>query len=153
MLLSLVTLFFFFQAEDGIRDGHVTGVQTCALPIYFKIDTTGFKPVQVLDLCTPDFRIGHGDSDIVEGVHLSGEEANLIDDSHRTVYTDRISYPERAKRENHNTGCNIAQSPLKSEAYCQSRSTQYCDDTCGFHSELSQHSQQCDDQNKNAGNL
>src|SRR5207253_6745404 len=29
-----VPLFcFFFQAEDGIRDGHVTGVQTCALPI------------------------------------------------------------------------------------------------------------------------
>src|SRR5690606_40947448 len=26
-------LFFFFQAEDGIRDFHVTGVQTCALPI------------------------------------------------------------------------------------------------------------------------
>src|SRR5690348_18485605 len=26
-------LFFFFQAEDGIRDGRVTGVQTCALPI------------------------------------------------------------------------------------------------------------------------
>src|SRR5690348_17673933 len=25
---------FFFQAEDGIRDGRVTGVQTCALPIY-----------------------------------------------------------------------------------------------------------------------
>src|SRR5437870_13377601 len=32
-MLSL--LFFFFQAEDGIRDGHVTGVQTCALPISF----------------------------------------------------------------------------------------------------------------------
>src|SRR5690606_40328205 len=26
--------FFFFQAEDGIRDFHVTGVQTCALPIF-----------------------------------------------------------------------------------------------------------------------
>src|SRR5437762_12347035 len=26
-------LFFFFQAEDGIRDTSVTGVQTCALPI------------------------------------------------------------------------------------------------------------------------
>src|SRR5689334_23919478 len=25
---------FFFQAEDGIRDGTVTGVQTCALPIF-----------------------------------------------------------------------------------------------------------------------
>src|SRR5689334_24339506 len=27
--------YFFFQAEDGIRDGTVTGVQTCALPIFF----------------------------------------------------------------------------------------------------------------------
>src|SRR5688500_20269192 len=27
-------MFFFFQAEDGIRDYKVTGVQTCALPIY-----------------------------------------------------------------------------------------------------------------------
>src|SRR5438105_12398544 len=37
-LLSLAwterTVFFFFQAEDGIRDPLVTGVQTCALPIY-----------------------------------------------------------------------------------------------------------------------
>src|SRR6266704_3069985 len=30
-MLSLI--FFFFQAEDGIRDRNVTGVQTCALPI------------------------------------------------------------------------------------------------------------------------
>src|SRR5437016_7002016 len=29
-----VCFFFFFQAEDGIRDWSVTGVQTCALPIY-----------------------------------------------------------------------------------------------------------------------
>src|SRR5206468_7732295 len=29
-------VFFFFQAEDGIRDLIVTGVQTCALPIWFK---------------------------------------------------------------------------------------------------------------------
>src|SRR5438876_11217187 len=28
-----ICVFFFFQAEDGIRDGRVTGVQTCALPI------------------------------------------------------------------------------------------------------------------------
>src|SRR5262249_59434217 len=31
---ALCVLFFFFQAEDGIRDWSVTGVQTCALPIY-----------------------------------------------------------------------------------------------------------------------
>src|SRR6267154_5692769 len=30
---TLIDFFFFFQAEDGIRDGRVTGVQTCALPI------------------------------------------------------------------------------------------------------------------------
>src|SRR2546429_2903190 len=29
-----LVFFFFFQAEDGIRDVAVTGVQTCALPIY-----------------------------------------------------------------------------------------------------------------------
>src|SRR5256885_14934565 len=33
----LCFFFFFFQAEDGIRDYKVTGVQTCALPIYQEI--------------------------------------------------------------------------------------------------------------------
>src|SRR2546422_478832 len=32
-------VFFFFQAEDGIRDVAVTGVQTCALPIWMLIVT------------------------------------------------------------------------------------------------------------------
>src|SRR5207302_5976308 len=31
--VTVMLCFFFFQAEDGIRDFHVTGVQTCALPI------------------------------------------------------------------------------------------------------------------------
>src|SRR5207249_8492523 len=30
----ILLLYFFFQAEDGIRDRNVTGVQTCALPIF-----------------------------------------------------------------------------------------------------------------------
>src|SRR2546422_2784726 len=33
-IATLVIFFFFFQAEDGIRDVAVTGVQTCALPIF-----------------------------------------------------------------------------------------------------------------------
>src|SRR5207244_9576588 len=32
-VLAFCVVFFFFQAEDGIRDDLVTGVQTCALPI------------------------------------------------------------------------------------------------------------------------
>src|SRR5690606_41537573 len=34
LCLMLRLFIFFFQAEDGIRDFHVTGVQTCALPIW-----------------------------------------------------------------------------------------------------------------------
>src|SRR3989442_6851706 len=43
--LVLFFFFFFFQAEDGIRDADVTGVQTCALPIYarqFRMPNVGF---------------------------------------------------------------------------------------------------------------
>src|SRR5207248_8230603 len=41
--------FFFFQAEDGIRDRTVTGVQTCALPIYYfwtKQTTLGWQNIK-----------------------------------------------------------------------------------------------------------
>src|SRR5438874_4706564 len=41
--VSLLTLFFF-QAEDGIRDLYVTGVQTCALPIFENSDHTNNRP-------------------------------------------------------------------------------------------------------------
>src|SRR5688500_19830600 len=34
---------FFFQAEDGIRDYKVTGVQTCALPILDLAESSGFE--------------------------------------------------------------------------------------------------------------
>src|ERR1039457_2415283 len=44
--------FFFFQAEDGIRDYKVTGVQTCALPIY-----TNPKPGNHPWLETPSARV------------------------------------------------------------------------------------------------
>src|SRR5437773_8117191 len=35
LIVLFFFFFFFFQAEDGIRDRDVTGVQTCALPIYY----------------------------------------------------------------------------------------------------------------------
>src|SRR6266700_5813697 len=41
--MNIFLFFFFFQAEDGIRDFHVTGVQKCALPI-----SVAPKPVNVL---------------------------------------------------------------------------------------------------------
>src|SRR5207244_5984865 len=40
--------FFFFQAEDGIRDDLVTGVQTCALPIWFGVNWTSTDCLPIL---------------------------------------------------------------------------------------------------------
>src|SRR5256885_7381803 len=39
--LVIDCVVFFFQAEDGIRDYKVTGVQTCALPIYWTTERPG----------------------------------------------------------------------------------------------------------------
>src|SRR2546429_2026914 len=43
---------FFFQAEDGIRDVAVTGVQTCALPIFFRSSLAFFFQSAPEDLQT-----------------------------------------------------------------------------------------------------
>src|SRR5438105_438066 len=50
-ILLFLYFFFFFQAEDGIRDPLVTGVQTCALPIYFpNLTKRGWRHRQPLPL-------------------------------------------------------------------------------------------------------
>src|SRR5690349_23105969 len=43
-------MFFFFQAEDGIRDLYVTGVQTCALPIWPLLVLRGLHPHRRFDV-------------------------------------------------------------------------------------------------------
>src|SRR3989449_2807081 len=50
--LRCMFFFFFFQAEDGIRDVAVTGVQTCALPIYHLIVRQGLKSLLEQENCT-----------------------------------------------------------------------------------------------------
>src|SRR5256885_4599107 len=56
---QLCAFFFFFQAEDGIRDYKETGVQTCALPIFQAVRDGGldfyFRTVQEVWTC-PDTR-------------------------------------------------------------------------------------------------
>src|SRR2546425_6841227 len=50
-------MFFFFQAEDGIRDKLVTGVQTCALPIWSRRDRRAVRgarlPIGSIDVGRP----------------------------------------------------------------------------------------------------
>src|SRR2546422_1628267 len=74
---SLPSFFFFFQAEDGIRDVAVTGVQTCALPIYPPVETTGAKQ-GLIENVGP---VGRTDDDHIRGrvepVHLRSEERRV----------------------------------------------------------------------------
>src|SRR5207249_7460241 len=73
--LWMVYLFFFFQAEDGIRDRNVTGVQTCALPIYFRFGrqrSAGFafslsypSHIPAAEAEVGQFDLGYGNADKV----------------------------------------------------------------------------------------
>src|SRR3989440_6253751 len=55
-LLEFTRVFFFFQAEDGIRDLIVTGVQTCALPISSRRRHTRSDRDWSSDVCSSDLR-------------------------------------------------------------------------------------------------
>src|SRR3712207_7552611 len=67
-LSGVLFLFFFFQAEDGIRDIGVTGVQTCALPIWVPLpgpeqsrpETAAFFTTDVAYHRALDWRFVHG---------------------------------------------------------------------------------------------
>src|SRR5690606_40763953 len=65
--VALSVVVFFFRAEDGIRDFHVTGVQTCALPIYrAPHDILDFERVRMKDLLrNVDQLIGSGVADFI----------------------------------------------------------------------------------------
>src|SRR5689334_23565179 len=52
-MIAFVSVFFF-QAEDGIRDGTVTGVQTCALPIFRKMIIAMARDPRVLVIKVAD---------------------------------------------------------------------------------------------------
>src|SRR5256886_17482287 len=72
-------LFFFFQAEDGIRDLTVTGVQTCALPISegYLIDdgvALGMRRLAIIDLVTGEQPAFNEDQSVA--VILNGEIYN-----------------------------------------------------------------------------
>src|SRR5699024_6020639 len=60
-----LSCLFFFQAEDGIRDRNVTGVQTCALPICYSIFAVGIPElsyfIKALPLAIAAYIIAFGD--------------------------------------------------------------------------------------------
>src|SRR2546430_16355815 len=57
--MHTTSFFFFFQAEDGIRDLTVTGVQTCALPIWFGGITRVAQPMKTASFALLNFSPVH----------------------------------------------------------------------------------------------
>src|SRR6266508_4831982 len=68
---------FFFQAEDGIRDGHVTGVQTCALPIL--LAGPRGRPYE-LDVAEQSRGRSHADTGQIALVRWSTSTSNEVSD-------------------------------------------------------------------------
>src|SRR5690625_2407275 len=86
---------FFFQAEDGIRDGHVTGVQTCALPILeesygiqqetFIYAENSLRNKSILDIHNNIIRSGLEASSAIQG---KADAVNLLSFNSITNSTD-----------------------------------------------------------------
>src|SRR2546422_10435480 len=111
--LGMCSVFFFFQAEDGIRDVAVTGVQTCALPIYKlldrareqreKIGTTGRgigptyedkygrRGIRVGDLRNPE----RAKELVCARVHAANEFLELLGSSERADAAGHVQLLER----------------------------------------------------------
>src|SRR2546422_10765839 len=96
MCCSLI-FFFFFQAEDGIRDVAVTGVQTCALPISISLANPSGSALATLERLAPakgesalalSLRIG-------EGLASEGVTPRFFRAFRRTLdrLTDRLPAP------------------------------------------------------------
>src|SRR5207253_5336109 len=75
---SCFFFFFFFQAEDGIRDGHVTGVQTCALPILTEPGPPDRQGGPVRSAPAAALRLKYvGGPDDVEAIYVSPRDSAL----------------------------------------------------------------------------
>src|SRR5437867_9963762 len=74
--LSLL-FFFFFQAEDGIRDRTVTGVQTCALPIFYLV-ILGIYKVAGVAVGKVQERIGAKRTRVVKGKQMRETSSKVV---------------------------------------------------------------------------
>src|SRR3989441_7303132 len=93
--------FFFFQAEDGIRDKLVTGVQTCALPIWVfgpsvgrlrpsarLMSRTGIAPSAVAVPCSSQASIGAAEgSEVVNLPMISRSEERRVGEEGRSRWS------------------------------------------------------------------
>src|SRR2546426_9361108 len=96
--------FFFFQAEDGIRDYKVTGVQTCALPISFLPGSWPVRPAsgppRVAALRSALRRSGVADA--LEPTALQGDRKSTRLNSSHLVISYAVFCLKKKKNRNYN---------------------------------------------------
>src|SRR6266446_872923 len=78
VLLSLA-IIFFFQAEDGIRDYKVTGVQTCALPISLGLRVAKEATVRDQGVRAALLPIGRSEIELLEPIDAAGGVAKFLE--------------------------------------------------------------------------
>src|SRR5436189_830680 len=87
--------FFFFQAEDGIRDTSVTGVQTCALPIW---PTAGHRTEQTVVVDEVDERLAADDDHEARSVGLISPDPRGISVTGTMWWTEGDASPSRRRK-------------------------------------------------------
>src|SRR2546427_6353463 len=76
IFVILMFFFFFFQAEDGIRDLTVTGVQTCALPIFTPL-AKGWITARARAVAGEAMNVRGGNGYVEEWVNARSEERRV----------------------------------------------------------------------------
>src|SRR5258706_8172976 len=100
LIMIFVVFFFFFQAEDGIRDWSVTGVQTCALPICLGL-RAGLAQA-----------LAHVGDAAADAVALAVGEGVLVDRQHAAVDLGHVEQaPARSEERRVGKECRSRWSP------------------------------------------
>src|SRR5260370_41532811 len=95
MSCIIIISFFFFQAEDGIRDSSVTGVQTCALPISRYLGSPGdlklllMKAKNRKNLATGRYAIAQGRLSFLGRTYVSPGLLDRLRGKEIDIYYDR----------------------------------------------------------------
>src|SRR2546430_7947482 len=108
--MDRVSVFFFFQAEDGIRDLTVTGVQTCALPICLRAQKCVNLCLSFGGLLTSDKR--------VEPAQEKKDFAFPLD--------LRQGFERRFQKDRKSTRLNSSHSQISYAVFCLKKRTQRC---------------------------
>src|SRR5205809_3979786 len=94
-MYAVESIFLFLQAEDGIRDVAVTGVQTCALPISSDSASSGFGWTSTMMPSAPAAIAAGADGIMVE-VHPNPEEA--LSDGAQSLFPDQFAQLMRDRK-------------------------------------------------------